>query len=449
MIRYINLASLSLALLMPRLSTGDDWPQFRGPGGSGVAEQQNLPDSWNVENGHNIRWRTTIPGLAHSSPIVWGGRVYVTTAVATEGDAPFQTGDNDVVGSRSVEQLVAHRWEVLAIDGRSGDVAWHETVHSGVPRLKRHVKASQASATPATDGKHLVALLGSEGLFCFDVQSGETLWRTDVGILNVGYWGEPETQWGPASSPILYDGLVIVQNDRQEDSFIAAYELTSGKRVWRTARDEKPAWSTPALHRSERGDVLVTNGGNWIRANDPRTGDDLWQINHEDLEVITPSPIVAGDVVVVTGGHPNGARPIFAINPHTVNDTAERVAWTSERGSPYTPTPLAYDGILYVIVDNGILSAYELETGQRIYRTRIAVGAGFSASPVAADGKIYLASEDGDVFVVRAGADYEMVARIEMGETLMATPAISDGLLVLRGRNTLFGVGREISPGER
>lgn len=433
----IPLALLALAFA-PLEVIGDDWPRFRGRGGAGIAENQNLPDDWNVESGRNVLWRLPIEGLAHSSPIVWGDRIFITTAIAEGGDVPFGTGDSSVVGAGTTNDLVTHRWEVLAVDKHTGAVSWRKTVHEGVPRVKRHVKASHASATPATDGQHLVALLGSEGLFCFDLD-GELLWRTDVGVLDVGYWGEREYQWGPASSPVLYRDLVIVQNDRQEDSFVAAYDLATGEERWRASRNEKPSWSTPAIYRGERGDELVSNGGNWIRANDPRTGNELWRVSHEDLQVITPSPIVAGDVVVVTGGNPTGAQAIFALRP---GETDERVHWKLERGSPYTPTPLAYDGILYVIVDNGILSAYELDTGERIYRTRVEVGAGFSASPVAADGKIYLASEDGDVFVIRAGREYERLTRIEMGEALMASPAISDGILVLRGRSTLFAVAR-------
>jgi outer membrane protein assembly factor BamB len=445
--RVDSRTSLTLVALVlaPAVVRGDGWPRFRGPEGAGVAENQNLPDDWDVESGRNVLWRRAIDGLAHSSPIVWGNRVYVTTAVADSGDVPFGTGDSGVVGSGTTEDLGHHRWELLAIDKHTGDVAWRRTVHEGVPRVQRHVKASHASATPVTDGEHLVALLGSEGLFCFELD-GELSWRADVGVLDVGYWGAPEIQWGPASSPIIYDDLVIVQNDRQEDSFVAAYALATGEEVWRAARNEKPSWSTPAVYRSERGDEMVTNGGNWIRANDPRTGEELWRVSHEDLEVITPSPIVAGEVVIVSGGNPTGARAIFALRP---GETEERLRWKAERGSPYTPTPLAYEGILYVIVDNGILSAYELATGERIYRARVDVGAGFSASPVAADGKIYLASEDGDVFVIRAGREYQQLARIDMGEALMATPAISDGMLILRGRSTLFAVARELDAQDR
>jgi outer membrane protein assembly factor BamB len=427
------------------VAAANDWPQFRGPDARGVSDRQDLPIEWSVERGENVLWTVPVPGLAHSSPVVWGDRVYLTTAIAEEGDVAFGTGDVDVVGAESTEDLVPHRWEVLALDKRTGAFAWRKTAHRGVPRIRRHVKASHASATPVVDGNRLVALLGSEGLFCFDLD-GELIWRTDVGVLDVGYWQE-SFQWGAASSPLLYENLVIVQNDRQNDSLLLAYDLETGKEVWRAPREEKPAWSTPALFRSDGGDVIVTNGANWIRGNDAKTGEERWRLNHGDLQVITPTPLVTGDRVIVTGGNPNGGQPTYAIDPAGRGDAEQRVLWRVDRSSPYTPTPVAYEGVLYIVADNGILSAYDVATGERIYRTRLEVGAGFSASPVVSDGRIYFPSEDGEVFVVRASREYELLSRNDMGEPLMASPAISGGILFLRGRNHLFAVSRKAAGG--
>ncbi len=430
----------ALVLVLASELEAQNWPQFRGPDGSGLADRQDLPLEWSVAEGRNLLWRVPMEGLAHSSPIVWGDRVYLTTAIAdTTGEPTLVLGDSDVAGIDPAPDMVAHRWELLALDKQTGAVLWRKIAHQGVPRLKRHVKASHASATPATDGRNLVALLGTEGLFCFDMD-GELRWRTDVGLLDVGYWGEPEYQWGAASSPLIFENLVIVQNDRQKDSFIAAYDLENGKEVWRAARDEKPAWSTPAVYRGAGGVELVTNGANWIRGNNPRTGEDLWRLSHGNLQVITPTPLVAGDRIVVTGGNPTGAQTTFAIRPGARGDAQNHVLWTAERSSPYTPTPVAYDGILYVIVDNGILSAYDLGTGERLYRERLEVGAGFSASPIVSDGRIYLPSEDGAVFVVSAGREFQSLARNEMGEPLMASPAVSDGTLFVRGSRHLFAI---------
>jgi len=430
----------ALFLVLASELEAQNWPQFRGRDGSGIADRQNLPLEWSVAEGRNLLWRVPMEGLAHSSPIVWGDRVYLTTAVAdTTGEPTLVLGDSDVAGIETAPDMVAHRWELLALDKRTGDVHWRKTVHRGVPRLKRHVKGSHASATPATDGRYLIALLGTEGLFCFDME-GELRWRTDVGLLDVGYWGEPEYQWGAASSPLIFENLVIVQNDRQKDSFVAGYDLENGKQIWRASRDEKPAWSTPAIYRGEGAAELVTNGANWIRGNNPRTGEELWRLSHGDLQVITPTPIVAGDRIVVTGGNPTGAQSTFAIRPGARGNAEDHVLWTAERSSPYTPTPVAHDGILYVIVDNGILSAYDLTTGERLYRTRLEVGAGFSGSPIVSDGRIYLPSEDGAVFVVRAGREFQSLARNEMGEPLMASPAVSEGTLFIRGSRHLFAI---------
>ncbi|MGH9335986.1 MAG: PQQ-binding-like beta-propeller repeat protein, partial [Vicinamibacteria bacterium] len=214
MSRLLTIAA-SLVLAVSTESFAQNWPQFRGPDGGGIADRQNLPVNWDVAGGENLLWRTPVPGLAHSSPVVWGDRIYLTTSVAEMNEDPtLRLGDSDAAGIDTAPDLVFHRWEILALDKRTGGIVWQKTAHRGVPRLKRHGKASHASATPATDGRHLVALLGTEGLYCFGMD-GDLHWRVDVGLLDVGYWGQPDYQWGAASSPLIYRDLVFVQNDRQ------------------------------------------------------------------------------------------------------------------------------------------------------------------------------------------------------------------------------------------
>ncbi len=428
-----------------------NWPSFRGPNRSGIADDQNLPLHWKTQDSTNILWKIPIPGLSHSSPIVWGNHIFLTTAVASEGTPELRTGAPSVAGYASTDDMVRHTWSIYGLDKNKGEILWQKDVHEGVPRVRRHAKSSHVSATPATDGRHVVALMGSEGLFCFDT-NGSLLWSTDLGILDVGQWrGEgPEAQWGPASSPVIYKNLVIVQSDRQKDSFLAAYYIDSGKLAWKTLRNEKPAWSTPALYYGKRPE-LITNSGNYMRGYDPVTGEEFWRLSNNDSEVIVPSPVVVGDSVIITGSYPSGAKPVYAIRLGGRGDISladgqtenSYVLWKSDRGSPYTPTPIVYRSIVYICLDNGILNAYDLETGNRLYRKRIAVGANFSASSVASDGKIYFLSEDGDVYVVKAGPEYELLAQNDMGEILMATPAISDGLLILRGRSHLFAIGKQ------
>lgn len=430
-------------LLLPASSLAEDnWPSFRGPNASGVADHQNLPTEWNLETSGNVLWKAAIPGLAHSSPIVWGERIYVTTAVGGDRRPRLATGDLGVAGYTAANDDTVHRWILYALDRTSGEIVWQTTAHEGKPRVRRHTKASHASATPATNGERIVALMGSEGLFCFDM-SGRLLWRRDVGLLDVGMWRSSRSnyQWGPASSPIIYENLVFVLNDRQRDSFLVAYRLEDGVEVWKMPRDEKPAWTTPVIYRGERAE-LIAHGANHVRGYEPMTGRELWRLSNNDSEVIIPAPVIVGDIAVLSGGYPASSKPVSAIRLGATTQASPQILWRTERGSPYTPTPVVYEGIVYACHDNGILYAYDLETGERLYRVRIAVGPGFSASPVASDGKLYFASEDGVVYVAKAGPEYALLAANDMGEVLMATPAISKGMLVLRGRDQVVAVGR-------
>ena len=427
------------------LEAAGDWPAFRGANRSGFASGARPPASWDVATSKNVAWRVAIPGLGHSSPIVWGDRIYVTTAVAAGGDASVRTGDSSRAGIGAAKDLVPHSWRLIAIDRATGSIAWDREMTKGVPRVKRHVKSSHASATPATDGRFIVALAGSEGLYCFDM-AGTLAWRVDPGVMDVGLVDDPAYQWGPASSPIIYGDMVIVQNDRQRDSVLLAFDVRTGRRLWEQTRQELPSWATPAVIDGPRGPELVTNSSNFIRGTDPATGRELWRFGDSATQVKAPSPVPAGDVVIVTGGYPASGRPIYAIRPGQRGDIPAQspaLAWSVPRGSPYTPTPLVLEGILYVVTDNGILTTYDAKTGERIYQERLAAG-GFSASPVAAGGKVYFTSEEGDVFVIRAGRQFERLATNVLGEISMATPAISRDLLILRTRTQLVAVRDEV-----
>ena len=426
---------LSLAVLVSSFGAGavtapgpHNWPAFRGPGAAGVADDARPPVAWDVGAGRHVVWSADIPGLGHSSPVVWGDRVFVTTAVALE------SGTAGAGAEEAAVPKTPHAWRLYCLDRITGRVVWERTAHQGLPRVKHHAKASHASATPATDGTRVVAMMGSEGLFTYDMD-GRLLWKHDLGRLDQGYVDDPSDEWGPASSPVIHDGLVIVQNDRHAESYVAAFDVGTGAERWRAPRDEMPSWATPVVHRGRR-ETLVTNSPKHIRGHDPRTGRQLWQVA-DGTQVKVPSPVVAGDLVIVTGGWPTGGRPIFALRAAT-----GEIAWQAERGSPYTPTPVVYDGILYVCVDNGVLAAYDAATGARLYQERIARDAGgFSASPVAAAGRLYFASEDGVLHVVRAGRSFELLASNDMGEMVLATPAISGDLLLVRTRTKLYALG--------
>jgi len=436
---------LGIALGGALALSAQNWPQFRGPNASGIGDGAELPVSWNVEKSHNLRWKTPIPGLAVSSPIVWGDRVFVTTAVGSDPTAKFRHGlYGDVTPSPDVSR---HSWRVYCLDRTTGKILWEQTAHTGVPATKRHPKSSQASCTPATDGRRLVAHFGSQGLYCYDLE-GKLLWKRDLGALNAGWFFDPDYEWGVASSPILYKDLVIVQADIQKDSFLAAYRLQDGQPAWRTAREEIPSWGTPAVYEGKTRAELITHATKFIRGYDPLTGKELWRLG-PNSEVTAPTPIVAHELFFVTNGY-RGIQPIYAIRPGASGDislkdgaeSSQHIAWSKMRGGPYMPTPIVYGDYLYLCANNGVLTCYRAKTGERIYQQRLGdKGGAYSASPVAADGRLYFTSEDGEIYVVKAGPQYELLASNPMGEVLMATPAVSKGVFIVRGMQHVFGVG--------
>jgi outer membrane protein assembly factor BamB len=428
----------------PAPGTGQ-WPSFRGPAAAGSAEQQHLPDEWSPASGVNVLWRTSIPGLAHSSPIVWGDVLFVTSAISSRGNASFKPGlygDGDASDDRS-----AQRWMLYAIDTRTGAIRWERTAAQGEPRNKRHIKSTYASSTPATDGRIVVAWFGSQGIYAYDFDGG-LRWSVDLGRIDLGAYDIPSYEWGPASSPIIWNGLVIVQCDTQADSFLLALDAATGNTVWKTDRQELPSWGTPTIVDTAAGPELVTNASNFVRGYDPRTGRELWHLGGSS-KITAPTPIFANGLHIVASGRAP-ERPIFAVRPGARGDLTLTggatentfVAWSKSGRGSYMPTPLAYRGILYVLANNGVLDAYDIATGKEIYRQRLPlIGSGYSASPIAADGKIYLSSEDGDMLVVEAGAAFKVLATNSMGETLMATPALSDRVMYVRGASTVFAIG--------
>ncbi len=436
-----------LSLRAPKVAMNSTWPSFRGAGASGFSDGQNLPDKWNVKTGENILWKTPIPGLAHSSPVVWGDRVYVTTAVSSDPKATFRPGlygDGDASKDRS-----RHRWMIYAVDKRSGKIVWERVAHEGEPREKRHIKSTYANSTPATDGRMVVAWFGSQGVYAYDV-NGRFLWKVDIGRVDMGAYDIPTYEWGPASSPIIWNGLVILQVDTQADSFLLALDGATGKTVWKTDREEIPSWGTPTVAMTANGPALVTNASNYIRAYDPRNGKELWRLGRSS-KITAPTPIYAEDSFVVASGR-GPERPIFVVRSNARGDvtlaegktSSESVVWSKTGRGSYMPTPLAYKGLLYVLANNGMFDAYNLRTGDEIYRQRVPlVGSGFSASPVAADNKIYLSNEDGEILVMAAGDKPTHIATNSMDELLMATPALSDGVMYVRGSANLFAIGRK------
>jgi outer membrane protein assembly factor BamB len=431
----IFLLVLASSLVVRAVPIHADWPSFRGPHASGIAEAATPPATWDIPARRNVRWRMPIPGLSHASPIVWGDRVYAITAIA---DAPSDL-DMKAEGVVFAKDTVRHTWRLIAFDRTTGREAWNRVAHQGTPAQPRHVRGTHANATPATDGRTIVAVLGNEGLFAFDM-NGASKWRVPMAPATASW------SLDPASSPIVFGGLAIVQSDFQQQGFLAAYDLETGRERWRVARDEGLTWSTPTIWKPSDGPAqLVVNSGRWIRSYEPSTGRQIWRLNNEAKgswdRVATP--IAAGNLMIVAGG--GGERPIVAVRSSAKGDLqlgpGEGVSWVIERGSPYLSTPLAYRGLLYVCASNGVLTVYRLETGTLVYRTRLTdAPLTISASPIVAGDRLYFVSDDGDVIVVRAGETFARVAVNRMEEPCFATPAIDGDTLFVRTARHLYAI---------
>jgi len=456
-----------------RTCPGQNWPSFRGPLATGVAEGHPVPVKWDTELSENIRWKTYIPGLGHSSPIVWGNRVFVTTAVKDKGQSSLKVGMYGDVKSAKEENVFS--WHILCIDREDGKILWDRRSYMGKPKIKRHPKSSHANSTPCTDGNYVVAFFGSEGLYCYDME-GNLIWKKDLGKLDWGFFRSPAAQWGGASSPVIHQQpsnagsrtKVIVQCDVQKNSFIAAFDLKDGTQLWKTARNDVPTWGTPTVYTGGEHSQIIVNGYKHIGGYDIETGKEIWKLRGGG-DIPVPTPIVAHDLIYITNAH-GGKSPIYAVHVSAAGDISldenessnKHIAWSYSRDGNYIPTPIIYNEYLYCCSDRGKLSCIEAGTGKLLYRESLPSNAGsrktrrwrassaaVSASPVAADGKIYCTAESGDIYVVEAGPEFKLIGVNKMNEICMATPAISRGTLFFRTRHNLVAVAvRKDSPGE-
>jgi outer membrane protein assembly factor BamB len=443
------------------------WPQFRGPSGAGLADGSTLPVRWSATE--NVAWSIEVPGRGWSSPIVWGDTVFVTSAVSPGAFKAPSTGifgndfaaelsrqglsDEEVtrrVVARDIERTSetgAVSYMVYAVDAASGAIRWSREAHRGTPFGGRHRKNTYASETPATDGTRVYASFGGNvGIFCYSME-GARLWQ---------HTWPPQPiylDFGTASSPVVHGSRVYVLHDTEEDSFLAALDAASGAQVWSVKRSDLAGrlgsgWATPFIWQNARRTEIVTIGRGYVISYG-LDGNELWRLR--GMTQATPSPVAANGLLYVGSGSQGEAnRPVFAVRPGARGDItpaedatdSEFVAWFQPRLSGYTPSPLVYRDRVYAVNDNGILQVVDARTGREVFKARLGgTGNTFSSSPFASDGHVYFLSEDGDTFVLRAGDEYEELAKNSLGEMSLASPAADATSLYIRTQTRLYRIG--------
>lgn len=444
-----------------------EWPQFRGPGGAGVADESMLPQQWSTTD--NVAWVTDVPGRGWSSPIVWRDRVFVTSALSPDGvfKAP-STGifgndyaaelqkqglSEDEIVKRVVNRDIERtsdtgtiRYVVMAFDVKTGKVLWQQEAHKGAPAGGRHRKNTYASETPVTDGERLYASFGGNvGVFAYSMD-GRLLWKRA--------W-DPQPiylDFGTASSPVVHDGRVYLLHDNDGASFLAALDAKTGKELWNVTRTDRAGgmtsgWATPFVWQHRQRTEIVTVGRGFVISYGT-DGRELWRL--KGMTQATPSPVSADGLLYVGSGSQGDAnRPLLAIRPGASGDISLAkdqtenafVAWLQPRFSGYTPSPLVYRGRVYAVNDNGILQVADAKTGKEVFKARIGGGGHtFSSSPLASQGYLYFVSEDGDAFVLRAGDRYDEVAKNSLGEMSLATPAVDADSFYFRTQTKLYRI---------
>ena len=443
----MNRAILVTPLLMLAAAAGlggeSDWPAFRGPAARGVALHDGLPDRWTADE--NVAWKTDLPGRGWSSPVVWGGKVFLTTCEST---GPLEEAKKGLYfgGDRTAPTDAVHRWKVLCLDLASGSIRWERTVHEGKPAQPIHIKGSYAAETPVVDDTRLWCLFGDVGLFCLD-HDGNEQWRRAIPARPM------RNGWGTAASPALHDGRLYLVHDNQEQSEIVSLEAATGREVWNVARDEKSNWATPFVWVTQERTEIVTPGTGRVRSYDTE-GNLLWSLQGMSAITIATPYEVDGLLCVSSGYVLDKNKPLYAIRPNasgditlepgeTVNDS---IAWSQPSAAPYNPSTLAVGGRVYVLHDRGFLAAYSGDDGRELFGPqRIPEGRAFTSSPWAADGKIFCLNEDGVTFVFGAGDTFQPLHTNALADDdmCMATPAIAGDRLLIRSAARLYCIRRQ------
>jgi outer membrane protein assembly factor BamB len=444
-LKNTNLSIALMTLCMTLISAGrvfaQDWPGWRGDG-RGISIEKNLPLKWSEDEG--VSWKTPIPGAGHSSPIVWGNRVFVTTAAAEDPNVETFRGGVYLGGDRQKPDESEYAYSVICLDADNGNVLWSKAVARQSPRTPRHTKNTYASETPVTDGNIVFASFGSAGLYCVDFE-GNVVWQRDLGLMR------RRAGWGTGASPVLFRNTVIVNCDSDDNSYIAAFDKATGDPVWRTERNEGASWGTPFLFEADGRTNVVTNASRRMRGYDAVTGKLLWECAGGSM-ISVPSPVASQGLVFLSSGHnlfPQ--RPIVAVRPEASGDItpargqsqSDGVAWSYRSGGAYVTSPIAIGEYLYVPLDNGSLTCYEARTGKTVYeKQKLGDRNTITASPVATNDNIYIQTEGGKCYIVKPGPEFGILAVNKLDEVFCASPAVSAGRIFLRGRKHLYCIGK-------
>ncbi len=425
-------------LVIAGIATAEDpaaaanWPQFRGPLATGVALQGDPPTEWNETK--NVRWKVAVPGVGSSTPVIWGDKVFLLTAIETDrkDDAIPEPADQPMrpFGIKFPNRI--HQFVVLCLDRATGKTLWQKTATELVPHEGVHPDNDFASATPVTDGQHVWASFGSRGVYCYDV-AGNLKWKQDFGDLKT------RLSFGEGSSPALHGDTLVTTWDHDGESFIIAQDAATGDVRWRKDREEQSAWATPLIVASEGRTQVITNASTKVRSYDLKTGELLWECGGQ-VGNVTPAPVTDGKLVYCMSGYRGSALYALPLDQSGDLTGTDKIAWKAERGTPYIPSPLLYDNRLYFTQSNdGLLTCLDAATGKVVIdRTRLPEIRKIYASPVGAAGRVYLTSREGVTLVLRHADTFEVLATNKLDEPIDASAAIAGKELFLRGSKHLY-----------
>ncbi|MBL8229899.1 MAG: PQQ-like beta-propeller repeat protein [Bryobacterales bacterium] len=427
-------------LAAPFAAFAAEWPGWRGPSGDGVLDLPGLPLEWSTTR--NVAWKTPVVGRGHSSPVIWGNRIFLTTSIESaekaEGAKPVRhkfAGEDPFVHPQSVGGDRKYTLKVLCLDRAAGKILWERTAYEGLAFDARHQKNSYATPTPVTDGKYVYVSFESQGVYCYGLR-GALAWKASFGgVATVGM--------GPGTSPVLAGGnlIFVLDQDMGENSFIAALDARTGKEKWRVRRENRVTWSTPLVVESRSGKQLIVPGSEAIVSYDPATGKERWRGPALEGNAV-PSPVAGHGMVYVMTGHPN--KLAYALRIDHEGTPESRVVWQHKKGTGYVPSPVLYSDYLYVLEDRGLLTCLDAKTGKVMYEGKRVPDPGwFRASLAAYDGKILMSSEEGDYYVIKAGPEFEVLAKNSLEEGVYASPAMHSDSLYLRTVGHLYRIRKQ------